>query len=325
VLERHPRPEVPCHQLHCWAAPAEFFIAGHVNNPPNTPVHLPVNDIEGMDQEEDVEDDQDWWNETGYEGQDDMDDDEEQEEMERASSEPSESEAGSRQSTPATAIGEDTAETATTPGDDDDDDDDIGWTHNSSLKLQTLEELRGDFISELQDPSAWLLQRFATLTEASSEFGPRETVRLWYEHVVYLTYSPARGRLVLPQVTRPKSTPFYTVITWEQAHSLVGEARESCFGRNVDEVYKQAARLSIDFFVPEARTKGLSAGDKKRIFTVASCVWAYDQPRAQGLLWVLDKEYPYTRQKAEREWANDHSEAFMVYTVLYPPPIVATW
>ena len=324
MLERHPRPEVPCHQLHCWAAPAEFFIAGHVNNPPNTPVHLPVNDIEGMDQEEDVEDDQDWWNETGYEGQDDMDDDQEQEEMERASSEPSESEAGSRQSTPATAIGEDTAETATTPGNDDDDDD-IGWTHNSSLKLQTLEELRGDFISELQDPSAWLLQRFATLTEASSEFGPRETVRLWYEHVVYLTYSPARGRLVLPQVTRPKSTPFYTVITWEQAHSLVGEARESCFGRNVDEVYKQAARLSIDFFVPEARTKGLSAGDKKRIFTVASCVWAYDQPRAQGLLWVLDKEYPYTRQKAEREWANDHSEAFMVYTVLYPPPIVATW
>lgn len=324
MLERHPRPEVPCHQLHCWAAPAEFFIAGHVNNPPNTPVHLPVNDIEGMDQEEDVEDDQDWWNETGYEGQDDMDDDEEQEEMERASSEPSESEAGSRQSTPATAIGEDTAETATTPGNDDDDDD-IGWTHNSSLKLQTLEELRGDFISELQDPSAWLLQRFATLTEASSEFGPRETVRLWYEHVVYLTYSPARGRLVLPQVTRPKSTPFYTVITWEQAHSLVGEARESCFGRNVDEVYKQAARLSIDFFVPEARTKGLSAGDKKRIFTVASCVWAYDQPRAQGLLWVLDKEYPYTRQKAGREWANDHSEAFMVYTVLYPPPIVATW
>lgn len=279
-----------------------------------------------MDQE-DVEDEGDWWSETSYEGQDDMDDSEEgeegQEEVERASSELNESEAGSRRSTPATAISEDTAETATTLGDDDDDDG-IHWAHNPSLKLQALEELRGDFISELQDPSAWLLHRFATLTEASGEFGPQETVRLWYEHVVHLTYDPAEGRLLLLPVIRPESTPFYTAITWEQADSLVGEARESCFGRNVEEVYKQAARLSIDFLVPDARTKGLSGGDKKRMFTVASSVWAYDPPRAQGLLWVLDKEYPYTRQEAGREWANDHSEAFMVYTVLYPPPIVAT-
>ena len=303
--------------------PGGFFIARHVDNPPNTPVHLPVEEIKEMDQEEDVEDEQDWWSETSYEGQDDMDDEEEQEEVQRVSSELNESEAGSRQSTPATAISEDAAETATTLGDDDDDDG-FHWTRNSSLKLQVLEELRGDFISELQDPSAWLLHRFATLTEASSEFGPQETVRLWWEQVAYLTYDRAEGRFLLPPVFRPESTPFYTVITWEQAHSLVGEARESCFGRNVEEVYKQAARLSIDFFVPGARTKGLSAGDKKRIFTVASSVWAYDPPRAQGLLWVLDKEYPYTRQEAGREWANDHSEAFMVYTVLYPPPIVAT-
>ena len=308
--------------------PGEFFIARHVDNPPNTPVHLPVDEIKEMDQEEDVEDEGDWWSETSYEGQDDMDDSEEgeegQEEVERASSELNESEAGSRRSTPATAISEDTAETATTLGDDDDDDDGIHWAHNPSLKLRALEELRGDFISELQDPSAWLLHRFATLTEASGEFGPQETVRLWYEHVVHLTYDPAEGRLLLLPVIRPESTPFYTAITWEQADSLVGEARESCFGRNVEEVYKQAARLSIDFLVPDARTKGLSGGDKKRMFTVASSVWAYDPPRAQGLLWVLDKEYPYTRQEAGREWANDHSEAFMVYTVLYPPPIVAT-
>ena len=307
--------------------PGEFFIARHVDNPPNTPVHLPVDEIKEMDQEEDVEDEGDWWSETSYEGQDDMDDSEEgeegQEEVERASSELNESEAGSRRSTPATAISEDTAETATTLGDDDDDDG-IHWAHNPSLKLRALEELRGDFISELQDPSAWLLHRFATLTEASGEFGPQETVRLWYEHVVHLTYDPAEGRLLLLPVIRPESTPFYTAITWEQADSLVGEARESCFGRNVEEVYKQAARLSIDFLVPDARTKGLSGGDKKRMFTVASSVWAYDPPRAQGLLWVLDKEYPYTRQEAGREWANDHSEAFMVYTVLYPPPIVAT-
>lgn len=304
--------------------PGEFFIARHVDNPPNTPVHLPVDEIKEMDQEEDVEDEGDWWSETSYEGQDDMDDSEEgeegQEEVERASSELNESEAGSRRSTPATAISEDTAETATTLGDDDG----IHWAHNPSLKLRALEELRGDFISELQDPSAWLLHRFATLTEASGEFGPQETVRLWYEHVVHLTYDPAEGRLLLLPVIRPESTPFYTAITWEQADSLVGEARESCFGRNVEEVYKQAARLSIDFLVPDARTKGLSGGDKKRMFTVASSVWAYDPPRAQGLLWVLDKEYPYTRQEAGREWANDHSEAFMVYTVLYPPPIVAT-
>jgi hypothetical protein len=81
---------------------------------------------------------------------------------------------------------------------------------------------------------------------------------------------------------------------------------------------------TIDFLVPEARAWGLSAGDKKRIFTVASAVWMHDRLKAEGLLWVLEKEYPYTRQAPGPEWANRYSEEFMIYTVLYPPPIVIT-
>jgi hypothetical protein len=82
--------------------------------------------------------------------------------------------------------------------------------------------------------------------------------------------------------------------------------------------------LAIHFLFAEARTKGLSASEKKRIFTIASRVGMVRCLKAEALLWVLEKEYPHTRQEIgrPREWANSLSEDFMTYTVLYPPPIV---
>ena len=296
--------------------------ARHQYYPFNLPVYPPANDIEEMDDEENEADDGE-----EQEEEDDVDDGEEQEEEnetdeeeeEQILSELNESEAGSRQSTPATTASSNTLATTTSTTSDHDD---VDWIRNPALKIETLEELRGSFRSELEEPSAWVLQRVATLTNAGSEFGPRLFVRTWYHDVVRLTGTPAGEQLRLPLVTRPENTPFHRAIAWEEANQLVGEAREWSFGRNVGEEYKQIARLSINFLIPEARTEGLSAGDKRRIFTVASSVWAHDRHRAEGLLWVLEKEYPYTRQGAGREWANSCSEEFMVYTILYPPPIV---
>ena len=247
------------------------------------------------------------------------------EDEEEVSFELNESEAGSqqstRQSTPNTTASSDTAATVATSSDEDD----IGWARDPALKLGTLEELRGNFNSELKDPSAWVLQRLAALTNASSDFGPREAVRLWYWDVIYLTGTPTGEPLRLPPVVRPGNTPFHRVLTWEEANQFGGQARESSFWEVVDEGCKRAARLSIDFLITDARTKGLSTGDKKRLYIVASSVWRYDRFRAEGLLWVVKNEYRYTRPGHEREWANEYSEEFMVHTVLYPPPIVLTW
>ena len=84
---------------------------------------------------------------------------------------------------------------------------------------------------------------------------------------------------------------------------------------------KAAARLSIEFLFPRAMREGLSALDKKRLFTVASKVWTIDPRAAEALLWVLDKVYPETRHEVGRLWPNDESEEFMMYTVLFPPPM----
>lgn len=86
--------------------------------------------------------------------------------------------------------------------------------------------------------------------------------------------------------------------------------------------HKNFARRSIEFLIPDARTRGLSADNRKRLFTAALSVWTIEPSKAKGLLWVMENEYPHTHEKGGREWANSRSEEFMVYTVLYPPPIV---
>ena len=188
--------------------------------------------------------------------------------------------------------------------------------------LETLEELREDFKSELKDPSGWTLQRIADITQGERLYAAKEVVRLWLLHVAKLTKTPKGKELKLPQARLPP----HKVLSWEEADELVGGAREACFGRDVEERYKRDARLAILFLFPEAATKGLSEGDKKRIFTIALKVWMLHPSRAEGLLWVMDKEYPDTRTEVGqvREWANSMSEDFMTYTALYPPPIIVT-
>jgi hypothetical protein len=229
-----------------------------------------------------------------WEEQEEADEADDEEQQEEVSSELSDFEAGSRQSTPATTASSGTVATATSWISDDDG---IDWAHDPDLELGTLEELRGCFGSELETPSAWVLQRLAVLTNAGSAFGPREAVRLWYEYVAQLTRTPAGEPLRLPPVARPENTPFQKAVVWEEANLLVGEARESCFGKDVDEEYKWIARVSIDFLVPGARAWGLSAGDKKRIFTVASAVWMHDRLK---VCCGLEKE-----EAPGPEWAND--------------------
>ena len=192
--------------------------------------------------------------------------------------------------------------------------------------LRTLEELRGDFKSELKDPSLWTLQRIADITQGERLYAAKEVVRLWLLLVAGLTKTPKGAELQLPQARLPEGLPPHKVLSWEDADELVGEAREACFGRDVEERYKRDARLAILFLFPEAATKGLSEGDKKRIFTIALKVWMLHPSRAEGLLWVMDKEYPDTRTEVGqvREWANSMSEDFMTYTALYPPPIIVT-
>jgi len=265
----------------------DLFIETHSQAPFNIPACVATNDAEGIDEEDEDEED---------DGQ----------------SESNWSETGSQWSTSATTVSDDTASTTSEYHD-------VGWAWDPTLKIGSLEDLRGDFGSELVDPSAWILQRIIRLTEAGSEFAAREVLRHWFNIVALLTGTPTGGPLRLPQVIQPGD---HRPATWEEADLLDGEARESLFGREVNDMYKRGARLSILFLFPDARTKGLSAGDKKRIFTVATNVLAFDKPKAEGLLWVMDKEYTHTREEVGREWANSWSKDFMVYTVLYPPPIV---
>ena len=136
----------------------------------------------------------------------------------------------------------------------------------------------------LEFPSARVLQRFTALTNASSGFELQEVIRLWHHEATFLTNTLAGEPLRLPAPTPLENSSFLRVVSWEETILLVGQDLELCFGREVDEKYKRAARLSIEFLVPEAKARGLSARDKKRIFTVASTVWSYDKPKAQGLL-----------------------------------------
>jgi len=194
-----------------------------------------------------------------------------------------------------------------------------GWAYHPALRLGGLEDLRGNFKSELVDPSAWTLQRMIVLTRAS-QFEAEEKVRNWRRSVAEATDTPAGRSLRLPKLRQ--YLPFNKPLTWKQAAALDGEDRKLCFGRDAGEDYKRIARLLILFLFPEASTRGLFASDKEVIFDVASHVWLLDPPRAEGLLWALDKEYPETRAGPGRQWANAHSKEFMIYTVLYPPPIV---
>ncbi|KAF9781411.1 hypothetical protein BJ322DRAFT_1112110 [Thelephora terrestris] len=187
-------------------------------------------------------------------------------------------------------------------------------------RLRELEELRGDFESELKDPSAWTLQQISTLTEGDRLFKAREVVRLWLLHVAELTQSSVGGlqlpRMRFPEVL-PEDLPNRRFLSWEEADESFDEA---C----LEERYKRDARLTIQFLFPESETKGLSVGDKRRIYIIASKVWGMHKSKAMGLLWVMDKEYPDTRTVVgrEREWPNLMSEDFMTYAALYPPPIV---
>ena len=202
------------------------------------------------------------------------------------------------------------------------------WANDESLDLTSLEELRGDFETELKDPSAWTLQRIMVLSEAGSESAARKTIKLWLDKVFRLTKTPPGVQLQLAPLIPPRPLPFYRVLTWDEADELVGEERERIFGRNVAESQKVLARVSIAFLFPEARSEGLSVNDKRKIFTVASYVSMHFMPKALGLMWVLDKEYPDTREDtqcggagSEPDWANDMSKEFMIYTVLLNPPI----
>jgi hypothetical protein len=210
--------------------------------------------------------------------------------------------------------------------DEDDDDDDesdaavLEWGREPR-RLRQFEELRGYFESELKDPSAWTLGQIANLTEGDSLFKAREVVRLWLLHVAELTQSSVGGELHLPRMRLPEVLPEVLpnrrFLSWEEADESFDEA---C----LEERYKRDARLTIQFLFPEAETKGLSAGDKRRIYIIASKVWGMHKSKAMGLLWVMDKEYSDTRAVVgrEREWPNLMSEDFMTYAALYPPPIV---
>ena len=200
-------------------------------------------------------------------------------------------------------------------------DEGMRWAFSPTLRLGTLEELRGSFTSELEDPSGWLLQRFAVLLDPYCETGPRQAVQSWYNYVANLTGTLVGWPLRLPAPARFQNSPFHRQMDWEEASQLRGSARRLCFRRNVREEYKEAARLSIEFLVPRATREGLSALDKKRLFAVASKVWTINPCAAEGLLWVLDKDYPETRHEVGRMWPNGLSEEFMMYTVLFPPPM----
>jgi len=281
----------------------EYFAAG---NPLDISTHPPVNKIEEM-------------NGRGNEVDDEMYYDEEQEEQE-VSSELDDPE----WYTPATTPNDSTSVTAAS------DEGRTHWVHDPTLNLVTPEQLHGSFGSELESPSAWVLQKLAVLTGASSDLGPQVVARFWYREVAYLTNTPSGEPLRLPPVTLLKNYPSYEILSSEEARPPVGTDQGSYPREEVDEKYKQVARLSIEFLFPEAKTSHLLAIEKERILTVVSTVSGYDRPRALGLLLVLEEEYPDTRldplckgmENFMREWADGYLEEFMVYTVFYPPPLL---
>jgi len=239
-----------------------------------------------------------------------VEEEEEEEEEEDSQSESNWSETSSRHSA---------SSAATTASNNSTSSAEIEWAYHQSLRLGTLEEIREDFESELLDPSAWTLQRIIVLTQASHMFEVEEKVRNWLRSVADATRTPVGRSLRLPSL--PVS-PFHRPLKREEADELDDEDRESYFGRRVWEDCKRIARLAIRFLFPEAGSRGLFACDKEMIFNVASQVWLLDPPRAEGLLWVLDDEYRETREGLRRIRPNQHSKKFMIYTVLYPPPIV---
>jgi hypothetical protein len=207
-------------------------------------------------------------------------------------------------------------------GESEEDEDDAQLA-NDPIKLKELEELRHRFREELKDPSAWILQRVKNFIQSKRTFAAREVVRKWWVFVAVSTGVTAEGELQLPYIGRPgDGMPFHRALTWEEF-----EARGYVSGRDIEEGYKWDASLTILFLFPEAQTKGLSVGEKKRMFTIASRLWSIDHLRAEALLWVLTNEYAYAGREdgAVCEWPNSMAEDFMMYTALYPPPIVASY
>ena len=202
---------------------------------------------------------------------------------------------------------------------------DMEWAYDQDLDDRVLEELREGFEAELEDPSAWTLQRIMVLADAS-QFAARETVKMWLGDVAKSTDSAAGEPLRLPKMERPRESPFLRLRTWKEADALVGEEREICFGRDVEDADKRIARSTILFLFPQVKSTGLTPNDKENIFAVASLVWSFDTVKAKALLWVLENEYSGTDEKGatDRDWANFKTEEFMFYTALFPPPIVLT-
>ena len=152
-------------------------------------------------------------------------------------------------------------------------------------------------------------------------------VKLWFDSVVRQTCTPMGEPLRLRGPSSDDS-PFHPAMTWEMVETLVGKDRDLVFNRDVDEASKRLARLSILFLFMEASTFGLSADDKKRIYNLAVDVWSYDREKAKGLAWVLEYEYPGTREGSVLVYPDDDAEDkakdFMIYSVVYPPPIFIT-
>lgn len=261
--------------------------------PYNISAPPPVNNVEGVGEEGDdkeIESESDW------------------------------SEADSHRSTSVTTIVNGTIASMVS-GDDDYHYYNMGWIYDPALNLEALEELRGPFRSELVAPGAWTLRRFAVPTHAHCEDESRTTVRLWYEAVAESTHTPAGQPLRLPQVGWPTTSLFTRLITWEEMNKTKDAVRDLWFGREVGGEPKQVARMAINFLVPGARVRGLSEDERKRFYNLALRIWTIDPPRAEGLLWVMDKEFHRLPGRGEREWVNQYSEDFMLYTILYPPPI----
>lgn len=244
-------------------------------------------------------------------------DDEGEREEEAGMSELSSSGTRSRSSTLATTVSNDTVSITS-------DDGGIDWAYSRSLQLRALEELRWSFRSELEEPSAWTLQRIAVLTNARNVFGPRARVRIWYDMVASATGTPAGAPLRLPEVALPKMFAIYKPMTWEEASRLSGEDWELCFGRAVDEASKRQAKMSIDFLIPGARSMGLSPDERKMLFTAASMILSVNGLKAQGLLWVMAEKYRHNLLRTAPRRMNSYSEEFMAYAMLFPPPITLT-
>ena len=195
--------------------------------------------------------------------------------------------------------------------------DDPRWAEDPKI-LRKLEELRWWFRSELEDPSAWTLQRIKSLIQVDRPFAAREVVRNWQRLVAYRTGTPEGAELRLPSIIQPE-LPFHRTLTWEEV-----EGKNFNPEWEVEDRYKRDARLAIVFLFPEAPTKGLSAQEKTKLIAIAANIWMVHSLRAEGLFWVLRNDYPHTRKEVGqmRKWANQMSEDFMVYTLLYPPPII---